>query len=496
MLVACDEMQISETEQELIGGGEFSPAAFGALADDGADDREGLQAAVQAACNAGGGVIRLRAGLYELGPNPQPGATNVESIAVRCSNVRITGEGLSTVLQATGDSAGRDWNLIQIRSAPNSTAPVRNVEIDNVLLSGAGAYNTPEQTHLIQIGVGPIEGVSLHHVWFYHPVRAKLDGSGNEKGGDCIRMLGGPSKSVRFTQINDNQFINCDRSSISFQRGVHDTIIDSNVFLSVGDQHIDQEPSGNGPLGRLVISSNLFLFGSQGSHSITLTGTAIAEPSSEIVLSQNVLYGRGIALMNVQRTIISDNVIMSTVDNAEGVIHARKSNIDVLLRGNFIERLPGSAPGPVVSVVPYSSGFPSRWKIDGNRMVSNVDGFMINADSIAHLSVVNNDMEYRGPAAGVYSAVRLIASLAPVDNAQVFGNRASGPFGSVLQLSPTPFPIGAVSAVGNMSQGALTGIQCKNGTYSKPVVHASYYYDGATSAAKCPSALKLVAQFP
>ncbi|HWM87744.1 MAG TPA: hypothetical protein VNO33_17945, partial [Kofleriaceae bacterium] len=266
-LTACQDFQLGEVEQPLLGGGDFSAEAFGALPDDGTDDRDGLQAAVQSACDAGGGIVRLRAGLYELGPNPLLGATNIESVSVRCSNVRITGEGLSTVLQATGDGGGGDWNLIQIRTSPSNAAPVRNVEIDHMLLSGAGAWNTDEQTHLIQIGSGPVEGVSLHHLWFYHPVREKQAlGAGSERGGDCIRIVGGPGKPVRFTQITDSQFLNCDRSSIGFQREAYDTIVDSNIFMLVGDQHIDQEPSGAGALGRFVITNNLFLFGSQGAH--------------------------------------------------------------------------------------------------------------------------------------------------------------------------------------------------------------------------------------
>jgi hypothetical protein len=497
LLVACEQFQVSEAEHALSGGATFSAAAFGALPDDGLDDRSGLQAAVHAACEVGGGVVRLGAGLYELGPNPQPGSTNVESIAIRCSNLRITGEGLSTVLQATGDSAGGDWNLIQIRSAPGATTPVRNIEIDNVLLSGAGAWNTPEQTHLIQIGLGPVEGVSLHHLWFYHPVRPKLDGLGSEKGGDCIRLLGGPDRSVRFTRITDSQFLNCDRSSIAFQRGVYDTIIDSNVFLAVGDQHIDQEPSGNGDLGRLIITSNLFLFGSQGSYSVTLTGNAIAEPSSEIVFSQNVLFGRGIALMNVHRAVLSDNIIMATMSGPEGVIHARKSNANISLRGNHLERLPGSAPGPVVTVVPYNSGSPSRWTIQGNRIVSGVDGFPLSLDSATNFSISSNDFEFNGPTAGVYAAIRLTASQGLLENGLVLGNRAVGPLAGMVQLSPSPFAIGALSIVDNMSHGALTGVLCKgNGTFLKPIVHTGYYYDGASTASKCPASLRLVAQYP
>ncbi|HTE55989.1 MAG TPA: hypothetical protein VK698_34285 [Kofleriaceae bacterium] len=496
LLSACEQLAVSETEQAVTGGGDFSPASYGALPDDGVDDRTGLQATLASACDAGGGIVHLAAGLYEIGPNALPGTVNIESLSIRCSNVRITGEGISTVLQATGDGGGGDWNLLQVRAAPGSTAPVRNIEIDNLMLSGAGMWNTEEQTHLLQIGVGPVEGVSLHHLWFYYPSRQKSDGSGAERGGDCIRMIGGVGKTVRFTQITDSQFLDCDRSAIGFQREVYDTIIDSNMFLNVGDQHIDQEPTGTGSIGRFVITNNLFLFGSQGSHAITLTGNAITEPASELVFSHNVVFGRGISLYNVQRAVISDNVIMGKIGNGEAVVFARKSNSDILLRGNYIERLPGSAVGPVISVVPHNSGYPSRWKIDGNRIVSSVDGFELNVESASNVSIVNNDFEFSGPTANTYAAIRLMALQSPLENALVLGNRSVGPLGGFLLLSPTPYAIGAVSVVGNMSHGATTGILCKTGPFTKPVVHSGYYYDGATTASKCPANLKLVAQYP
>ena len=83
-----------------------------------------------------------------------------------------------------------------------------------LLLSGAGMWNTEEQTHLLQIGGGPVEGVSLHHLWFHYPPRAKQDGSGNERGGDCIRLIGGPGKAIRFTTITNSQFLECDPATI------------------------------------------------------------------------------------------------------------------------------------------------------------------------------------------------------------------------------------------------------------------------------------------
>jgi hypothetical protein len=498
LLAGCEQFQLAEAEQALTGGGEFSAASFGALPDDGVDDRDGLQAAMQSACDAGGGVVRLGAGLYEVGNNTLPGASNIESLAIRCSNVRITGEGLSTVLQATGDGFAGDWNLIQIRPAPASTEIVRNVEIDNMLLSGSGAYNTEEQTHLVQIGGGPVENVSLHHLWFYHPARQKTGLSGGtEKGGDCIRLLGNPNKAVRFVHISDSQFLDCDRSAISFQREVYDTIVDSNIFMSVGDQHIDQEPTGVGAMGRLVVTNNLFMGGDQSSHSVALTGNAVDQPAAEIVFSQNVMFGRGLSLYNVQRAVVSDNVIMGRIGSAEAVVQGRKANSDVVLRGNHIERLAGSAVGPVVSVVPHNSGFPTRWKIDGNRIVSSVDGFGLNLESIANVSIGNNDFEFRGPTADTYTAIRLLASQAQLENALVLGNRAVGPLGGLVQLSPGSHAIGAVSIVGNMSHGASTGILCKGGSsFTRPVVHSGNYYDGATSVAKCPTSLALVAQYP
>ena len=85
----------------------------------------------------------------------------------------------------------------------------------------------------------------------------------------------------------------------------------------------------------------------------------------------------------------------------------------------------------------------------------------------------------------------------PLENALVLGNRSVGPLAGLIQLSPVPYAIGAISIVANMSHGATTGVLCKgNGTFLKPIVHSGYNYDGATSASTCPATLKLVTQYP
>src|SRR5918992_2490849 len=96
-------------------GGCFDPVDFGAVPNDGGDDRAVFQAAVDAAIAVQGEVC-IGPGNWDLTRNPLLGATNIGSIKVVAANgLTIRGAGPTTRLRMLGSGNNADWRLIDIR---------------------------------------------------------------------------------------------------------------------------------------------------------------------------------------------------------------------------------------------------------------------------------------------------------------------------------------------------------------------------------------------
>ncbi len=480
------------------------PAQYGALPDDNQDDRPGVQAAIDA--QAGPATICFRSGKYLFTRPPGAGTLTYQSIRIEKPGIRLTGQGLATRLEMSGDGRNGDWRLINIRSM-NGTTSVPRVEIDNLQLAIGNAFNTEEQTHLIQLGTGPTDVVSLHHLWFDMPQRplpTPVDGRLYEKGGDCIRLLGDYNPAVNVDKrvinilIESNQFAECERSSVSFQRAVYNALVKGNIFRNVSDQHIDMEPSGVGGLGQIIIDGNLFLGGRQGDYHVTVTGngTTYDQQALNITMNGNVLFGRGIMIYNVRHTTITNNIIDAKMQSEAGVIRAIKTNNELIIANNSLHRQAGSAVGPVIKISGHNSGFPNRVSVTGNMMTNDVNGHVVDMESVADVTVNDNDLVFGGPTANTYSGVMLRATGRIVDYVMVSNNRVGGTLANVIRLSASPLAIGTVVANGNMSYGTGNGLRCEGaGGFTKPIVHSGYLYDGAATASVCTLA-RVVSQYP
>jgi len=489
----------SEQATTTAGGQCTDPALYGALPDDGQDDRAQVQQAIDEAHD--GGTICFRNGTYQFSRVGGTSPDRTVSLVIRgAKNIHLTGAGRQTVLEMDGDGGAGDWYLIHIYASSDAT-PVKNVEITSLTLSGAKAVNTEEQTHLIGIGVAPtisigtVEGVSIHDVYFYHPFRKKQVGDTwvNEKGGDCIRILGAydpnrltqgqpdpVDKRSRKILISHNQFIECDRSSIGVQRGVFEVIIDGNLFVDVGDQHIDMEPTGAGGIGQFVISNNIFMGGHQGDHHVAIVGNDDLNPAEDIVFSDNVLVGRGLSLMNVRRVTVSGNFISSVAKTSEGVINAIKTIDQLIIENNNIHRLPGSITGSVVRFIHHNTGMPGRSSIRGNQIYQDGQGQILDLQSVQNISVSDNDL-YFGGAANTYSGIRIQSTARIAKGITVNQNRLYGPLKYGIHLVASPNAFGSATVVGNVTEGVPTSLRCEGtGGFTKPIVHSAFNYDGAT----------------
>lgn len=493
LVAACSRQpRVASTKLALAVAGDLS--SCGALPSDNKDDRECAQQVVDTLCARGGGVINFSAGVYQFTADPRPGAAYIPSLRIGCSNIRLTGTGYNTVLEATGDAGHTDYNLIQI-GGPTATSPsVENTEVDHLRLSGGALMNTEEQTHLIQVGkLSGARNTRLHHLWFWHPIRHTLNGA-MESGGDCIRLLGEAATPVVGTEISHSSFLSCDRSSIAFQREVYSTVISDSFFYFVGDQWIDQEPSGRGGLSNNVISNNQFL-GADGNIGIALTGNGASATSTTRFLG-NTIIGRTLYLSHLSDTTIAGNYI-EAVAYQSATVTLFKTTQRVKIEQNTIKRSAGSPPGAVVNVVHHNGMFPGDVSVAHNYLRNEVDGNILVVESAQHVTVEGNDLEFVGPTPSKFTAVLLQSSGQAMDDILVANNHVRGLLGNAVFLAASPLKFGSAQVTGNKSQGAVVGLRCSlPANFTKPVVHALYYYENAAEAILGCTGVTLVPQYP
>ncbi|WP_410672471.1 hypothetical protein [Amycolatopsis sp. cmx-4-68] len=129
-------------------GGCFDPAAFGAVPDDGADDRAPVQAAIDAASDAGGGTVCLGSGRWRVSRAPAGSYDRFAALSTHGAHVTITGTGPGSVLELVGDQQAAAVAVLSLDPGA-SDITVQRLRIDT-----SAATGTDEQTHAIAIGSG------------------------------------------------------------------------------------------------------------------------------------------------------------------------------------------------------------------------------------------------------------------------------------------------------------------------------------------------------
>jgi hypothetical protein len=412
-----------------------------------------------------------------------------------------------------------DWWVFDVRG--------QDVTIEEIAIDGSQRSDTGEQTHLVQIN-GPAQNITLRRLYLNLPVLAAPEGSVNCKpaetdpefntrmcvvpgqdsvlckdlgdrprcsladdvytvlgwfqGGDCIRSLGEVAAPVDGVSIMDSYAAECDRSFIGFQRASYNFTITSNVTKKVTDQIIDQEPTGTGGIGKILIMGNRFERGgaaSQGPAAITLTGNGPGvDMGDAMVVSGNVLDG-GIITFNVSRVSIEHNIINGQPEarNRTPVIQILKHTDSLRLIGNEIDRPASSIGGSVIQISAHGSGWPSDVMIALNTIRQNTDDKVIDMMGIQNVTIVDNTIHCNQPTDDLFPAIRgqsllitdtLQTERTPVslDNLIISQNRARGQCNALVFLVPRTqepaVPVGAVTVTENQTKGFSFGVIFRN----------------------------------
>lgn len=237
----------------------FDPADYGAIPDNGPDDRDPAQRALDDA-SASGGRVCFGIGRWDLTRAPIGAYNRFAALSTHGAHVEIVGAGPLTVLAMSGDQGGATTFVISIDPG------AKDVKVKDLTIDTSGMTNTAEQTHAIEIGSGvcttsngtcsmPVEDISVEGVRFVHP-----PAPAGQRKGDCIRLLGNTVETqVRRVKIIGGTFESCARSGIGVQRKVNSLKVIGNHFLpNRWDQAFDGEATGGEGDARLEIIGNTF----------------------------------------------------------------------------------------------------------------------------------------------------------------------------------------------------------------------------------------------
>jgi hypothetical protein len=434
-------------------GGCFDPAAFGAVPDDGADDRVPVQAAIDAASTAGGGTVCLGSGRWRVSRAPVGSYDRFAALSTHGAHVAIGGTGPGTVLELVGDQQAGAVAVLSLDPGAS------DITVQRLTIDTSAATNTDEQTHAIAIGSGvcttangtcsmPVTDVTVRDVVFAHPPTP------GARKGDCIRLLGNtPATAVERVTISGGSFVSCARSGIGVQRNVFSLAVLGNHFGGqIGDTPFDGEATGGDWDDGLRLEGNSFA-GSTVNFSASLTSYRHA------TITGNTFGGKGLSLYRTQDVVVADNTFDVTAVSGAGVVDSQNVATGDKIAGNVIRR--HGVPGPGIRITPHSGGFPAQVTVTGNTIAVDGDADAIYGDSVHEIGVRDNDITFT-EAAPDGSGITLQGISGPIEDATITGNTVAGPgpYFAAVRLDSRPGPFGGVTVALNSSRGAARSLQC------------------------------------
>jgi Right handed beta helix region len=436
----------------------FDPAGFGAVPNDGVDDRAPIQAAVDAAAAAGRGTVCLGGGRWTVTRAPVGSYNRFAALATHSAHLKLAGGGPGTVVELVGDQQGGDTAVISLDPGAS------DITIEALTIDTSAATNTAEQTHAIAVGSGvcsaangtcsmPVTDITVRDVVFDHPA---LPGF---RKGDCIRLLGGtPATAVRRVSIIGSSFTNCARSGIGVQRNVFSLAVLGNHFGErIGDTPFDSEATGGGDDGLRLIGNSFA--------DAPATFSATVTTYQHVTVTGNTFAGRGLFIYRTQDVVVADNTFDVTAVSGEGVIDVENAADGVKIDNNQIRR--HGVAGAGIRVQPHSGAFPQQVSISNNTIVLDGDSNGVAGDSVRNIGIRDNDITFTGPAPNG-SGVILQGITGPLEEVDITGNTIAGPLSAsgantyfaAVRLDSRPGQLIGVTVALNSSRGALRSLTC------------------------------------
>ena len=444
----------------------IDPTSYGAVVDDGKDDRVAVQAALDAARRSARPVC-LPIGDLHIARKPGRGRAVVASLIVDGDGLELRGRGpKSRLVMLAGPELERPnaWWLLQVTGTRHTLA--------NFALDGSSRGRTHEQTHLVQV-LGPASGIQIERLSLTIPKQP------DNRGGDCIRLLGEQDARVDGVSIVGVRGESCARSFIAFQRAVSNVQIYDSTSVVVSDQVIDMEPSGRGAIHNVRIRDCNFQRGpgAEGNWALSLAG---ADDSAEDILVQSTTLDGGIFAYNVSHTTVRDCTITGGVTR-EALIHIVRGGEGVRILDNRLDRT--GLPGDGIYLGHHHTTWPTDVILRGNHIRLRGDGIPIHGEPVVGIDIDGNTIDCAGPTPNRAAAVTLRGNTAPISRVRVRGNSIRGNCAGAVRISSYRENVtGSAIVKDNVVEGASYGVQFDGAEPTTPPVVDDNVFDGVPPA--------------
>ncbi len=332
----------------------YYPENYGAIVNNGTDDRAAIQSAIDAACAKGGGYVWIAKGEYNVTTSVSRGS--YESGLHLCSNVKLIGQGFESVIKSTLTTSGK-----HIISFPSLATNIRISDLQiksDSLPSGAAIFSQSGVSNVfinrIKIDRGTCWGVLLNQ-----SNNCIISDSDIQNGGvcHCIEI----NNSYNMTLKNNNLYSNTNRNYHP-SRG--------NAIESFLNDATEGRPYSN-----IIEGNNIHNTGG----GITIWGDSLTK-----VVNNNIreISGTGISVTtekdfgdttnNVQILIMGNTIanVGFIANNKSGML-IESGNEDIQIIGNYID-----------SVYTNDAG-----QGGGNGIQNEAKGTIIKGNTISHCYV-------------------------------------------------------------------------------------------------------------
>lgn len=438
----------------------FDPVAFGAVVNDGKDDRIAIQAAIDAATAARADVC-LPAGDLHVARRPPPGVRSIPSLVLGGTETGIRGVGDRSrlvMLDSGPEKAMRDWWVLQVSGT-------RHV-LRGFAMDGTARGITNEQTHLIQI-LGPATDITLDNLTLTVPEQSI------SRGGDCIRMLGERATPVTDIHIHDSRGEGCARSFIALQRHVSRVVIERVKTTGIGGGAIDMEPTGDGSIKDVVIRKCDLHRGpvARGGFTVALagSGTGVAR---NIVLEDSTIEA-GIWVYNVHGAQIRRNSVYGGVEN-RGMIKVVKDSRNIVIENNVLDR--AQVEGDGIEITAHNGKWPSNISVRNNQIKLRAPGFPVHGEPVDGIEVIGNHLTC-AHTEGRYAAIYLRGVALPISRARIKKNQIRGRCAEAVRIAQHAGHVTGDAVIeDNEVEGTDIGVSFENGAPRvRPVINRNVF---------------------
>ena len=444
----------------------IDPTSYGAVVDDGRDDRVAVQAAIDVARRTARPVC-LPVGDLHIARKPGRGRGVVASLIIDGDGVELRGKGpRSRLVMLAGPDVERPnaWWLLQVTGTRHTLA--------NFALDGTARGRTHEQTHLVQV-TGPASGIKLERLSLAIPKQP------DNRGGDCIRLLGEHDARVDGVSIVGVRGESCARSFVAFQRAVSNVQIYDSSSVVVSDQVIDMEPSGRGAIRDIRIRDCDFQRGpgAEGNWALSLAG---ADDAAEDILVQSTTLDGGIFAYHVSHTTVRDCTITGGVTR-EALIHIVRGGEGVRILDNRLDRT--GLPGDGIYLGHHHTSWPTDVILRGNHIRLRGDGIPIHGEPVVGIDIDGNTIDCAGPTPNRNAAVTLRGNTAPISRVRVRGNAIRGSCAGAVRIASYRQNVtGSAIVKDNVVEGASYGVQFDGAEPTTQPVVDDNVFDGVPPA--------------